>query len=114
MTRKNFYNEHQIYNLHDLENHYRRLTGGHWFDPSSMRFFNTRLSNELLHDGGKFYFVSSEQQSGWGGDYPRMYSIRTYDPVTGQIETVGEFQEYATRAAAIRAMRKMATCPKPA
>ena len=46
------------------------------------------------------YFWSSEQAP----DQPRRYTVRRANP-DGSVDTVGEFQAHATRAAAIRAIQ---------
>lgn len=67
---------------------------GNWFDTSTMRFFNSRVSSTayLSADSKRSFFVSSEK----GPHGPRMYSTRVQDCATGKIDTVGEFQGYST------------------
>jgi len=74
---------------------------GHWFDPDTMRFFGTRLTQHAyeLTDGRRL-FVSSEQPP----HGPRRWSLRAQDPNTGKIDTVGEFCGYASRGAALYAL----------
>ena len=83
--------------------------GYHWFDPSSMRFFDSRLGRTVYSAGagaGQF-FVSSERF-----DYttPRMYTVRRFDPQTSQVdEAPGHvFQEYASRNGANAAAKRAA------
>jgi hypothetical protein len=68
---------------------------GHWFDRASMRFFSSRLPQTGIRKGDKAYFISSEQFKGLGmcPDGERMYSIRVLDYKTGDIGTVGEFNQ---------------------
>jgi len=68
---------------------------GNWFNADTMRFFNSRVSSTayLSADKKRSFFVSSEK----GPHGPRMYSVRVQDCATGSIDTVGDFQEYATR-----------------
>jgi hypothetical protein len=87
-----------------LEAHKR---GSHWFAPDTMRFFKSRVSRQVF--GGK-YFISSEDTS--SPYYPdvRRYSVRSfYISENGllEIETIGEFRQYATRSAAMSAIRKL-------
>lgn len=85
----------------------RRAHTGHWFDPDAMRFFGCRLPSEstLLISGR--YFVSSERnETPYQPPAPRLYTIREALS-DGKVETVGEFQGYATRAAAERAARAL-------
>ena len=71
-----------------------------WFEPANMRFFSTRILPTVY--GGR-YFITSEQCRFTD---PRRYSIRVVDE-HGDIDTVGEFQRYPTRAAAIKAVKVM-------
>ena len=93
-----------IYSIQDLELHYRQKTKGHWFDKVTMRFFRSRLSETLYFGKEVIYFVSSEL-----GPHQdkRRYSIRSYNPETGDINTVGEFQAYKTLKTAISAMKEI-------
>lgn len=76
--------------------------GHHFFEPAAMRFFRSRI------EGGPYgytgYFVTSEQ---FDSDSPRLYTIRHANE-DGSIATVGEFQAYATRAAAVAEARYLA------
>jgi hypothetical protein len=99
------WNERMIYDTIELalEAHKR---GSFWFAPSTMRFFKSRVSRQVF--GGK-YFISSEDTS--SPYYPdvRKYSVRAFR-IEGDyfmIETIGEFQQYATRSAALSAIRKL-------
>ena len=69
--------------------------GGCWFDRSSMRFFKSRIETGIVKSGECARFISSEQ----GPDGRRAYTIREAQP-NGDIDTVGEFQGYATLKAA--------------
>lgn len=70
-----------------------RAIGNHWFDRSTMRFFKTRIESRLI---AGHRFVTSEQ----GPDGRRRYSIRDAQP-DGTIDTVGEFQGYGSKKAAM-------------
>lgn len=90
-----------IYSIEDLAKHYQAKTRGHWFDKDTLRFFRSRLNENLFYCGTVILFITSEH----GPHQPkRRYSIRQYNPSTGSIETVGlGFQGYASLAAAKRA-----------
>jgi hypothetical protein len=76
--------------------------GHHWFSPSTLRFFRSRVLSTVY--GGRF-FVTSEKRTGWREpDQPRLYTIRKASD-DGSIETVGEFQEYRTARQAKAAIR---------
>ncbi len=89
-------------------NRHRELgTPGHWFETDTLRFFRSRIGVEEVVPTG-MVFVSSEKNTGLYADYPRLYSVRRYTHETGDISTVGEFQEHTTRAQAVGAMRRLA------
>lgn len=75
--------------------------GGHFFDPVTMTFFDSRIESEII-DG--HLFITSER--GWSGA-PRLYTIRTVDE-RGNISTVGDFQAYDTLAQAMAACVEVA------
>lgn len=90
-----------------------RKGGSHWFNPGTLRFFNSRVS-EMVYptfstEHGT-YFVSSEK----GPDGIRRYSVRhavltldTDGNVTGcAIDTVGEFRAYGSRNGAHSAAKR--------
>ena len=67
--------------------------GQHFFEPATMRFFNSRVSARLI--AGR-YFISSER---FDETTPRRYTVRIAND-DGTIDTVGEFQQYPTMAQA--------------
>lgn len=77
---------------------------GFWFQEGATRFFHCRYPQVAYEQNGKAYFVTSEQF-----DYssPRLYTIRVCDLSTGQVDTVGEFQQYGTSREANRAMQSL-------
>lgn len=91
--------KHGIYSVDDLKKDYYRKTKGHWFDAGSMRFFNCRLGTVVYPGHSIIYFVSSEK---FDHASPRLYTLRSYDPATGAIDTVGDFQGYKAAASAAR------------
>lgn len=79
--------------------------GSHWFEPGTMRFFNSRLFDRIYRDGrGGAYFVTSEK----GPNGIRGYSVRHYSPEKCQINTIGKFQKYSSGAAAKAVAEKIA------
>lgn len=96
-----YYNVHGIYDISDIKS----KSIGHFFDKGAMRFFNSRILSDVFPSTKCVYFVTSEQY-----DYksPRLFTVRSFDLTTRSIETVGEFQEYATRAQAISAAINLA------
>lgn len=77
--------------------------GGHFFDRSTLAFFDSQVGRTV--HGGR-YFVTSEQFHGPDGSEPRRWTIREVLP-TGDIETVGEFQQYESPAEAVAAIRRL-------
>jgi hypothetical protein len=88
----------------------RARSRGHWFSPGTMRFFSSRVGDYgfSMGDGSKVYFVSSERFVGSNGyTAPRKYTVRVLD-TDGDVDTVGEFQAYASRSGAMAKARAMA------
>jgi hypothetical protein len=85
--------------LEQIENHNHDI-GHHWFSPKTMRFFSCRVLS-VLHLGR--FFITSERDAYRDGN-PRAYTIREA-LVCGCIETVGEFQQYATSRQAKKALQ---------
>jgi hypothetical protein len=96
--------------LHTLDQIKRAAerAGSHWFDRSTLRYFNSRISEHVYPVPNGALFVSSEKFTGYREpDGERLYTVRscTYD---GSINTVGEFQQYRTsKAAHAAALRLM-------
>lgn len=94
---------------HLIEQH----SATHWFDPSTMRFFNSRVG-ALVYGG--VYFVSSER---YDDNSPRLYSIRAFNfyqqqrdtdgrvVIACNVWTVGEFQGFSSARAAVTRIRQL-------
>lgn len=81
--------------------------GYHWFKPESMRFFNCRLPKSVLPVDNGALFVSSERNDmPYQSAEPRRYTIRFIHD-SGKIETVGDFQQYASRSGADNKAHKL-------
>lgn len=63
--------------------------GQFFFEKTTMRFFNSRIESGILK--GRF-FITSER---FNEDAPRLFTLREVKP-DGKVETLGEFQEFAT------------------
>ena len=72
-----------------------RYAGQHFFDPDTMRFFKSRISAHVYY--GRI-FVTSEK----GPDEIRRYTVRRQRR-NGSMDTLGEFQGYATSRQAHKA-----------
>lgn len=79
--------------------------GHFFFEPASMRFFNSKIASKSVIAGR--FFITSEQFCDQGQCDPRRYTVRECLP-DGRIDTVGEFQEHATVAGAKRAAQDLA------
>lgn len=79
-------------------------TGGYFFEPATMSFFNSRIAERVLEVDGQYVFVTSEKYE----DDPRRYSVRYWNGQSRSIDTVGEFQQYETREEAAKAARSHA------
>ena len=85
-----------IYSADDIVRKHR----GHYFSKDTMRFFKSKLIQDVFPtDSGRVYFVTSEQ----GPDGVRAFSVRCYSIVQDDISTVGEFRGYESRAKALTA-----------
>ena len=75
--------------------------GQHFFSDSTMRFFGSRVGYRVY---GGCYFVTSEKDN--YGDQARRYTVRVaYSD--GDIDTMGDFQAFATRAQAVAYARSL-------
>lgn len=63
--------------------------GYYFFQPSTMRFFRSRVLERVYNGIGGHYFVTSERYSGCD----RYYTVRSFNPKSGSIDTVGGFNE---------------------
>ena len=92
-----------IVSMQEIENEYSPGIGRHWFDADTKRFFRCRLADVGYRAAdGSVYFVSSEQNHGMGGPYPRRYTVRRLTGPKGNVETVGAFGEFGTSATATK------------
>jgi len=91
-----FYNKHNIWSVNDIDRRHR----GHFFSPSAMKFFNSRVIQDVFCGVNNCYFVTSER---YDANSPRLFTLRKYDPSTDNFETVGDFQAYESKAVALSA-----------
>ncbi len=66
-----------------------QMGGFHFFDVDTMRFFNSRILPTVHQGRYGVYFVTSER---FDENTPRRYTVRRFDPATGKVDTVGNFQ----------------------
>ena len=62
----------------------RRRSGCHFFKKETINFFNTVFESGIIQGPGGVFFVTSEQ---YFEDYPKLYKVRQYNPVTNRIMT---------------------------
>ena len=84
------------YTIEDIKRVHEIERGGHFFTNEAKRFFNSKIYNEVY---GFCFFVTSEKDGGLVWDGKRRYTVRAADD-TGEIFTVGEFGEFATKRGA--------------
>lgn len=89
------------YHSMDEVRHANANAGYHWFEPETLRFFRSRVSDALY--GGR-YFVSSER---FDAHSPRRYTVRRAND-DGSIDTVGEFQGFRTHQQATARAKHLA------
>jgi hypothetical protein len=82
-----------------------RAAGQHWFDPTTLRFFSSRVAEHAYQGGGGTFFVSSERDD-WNN--PRRYSVREAVDGGKNIANASGFQEYESIVVAHRAAIKRA------
>lgn len=74
--------------------------GGHFFEPTAMRFFNSRIGKKVYV--GR-YFITSEQ---FDEKSPRRYTIREAQE-DGSIDTIGDYQQYKSSVEAVNGIKKL-------
>lgn len=85
--------------------------GYYWFSPDTMKFFRTRVSESSftpVADGT--LFVTSDR-SPHGAGWTRVYTVRFISAAPenrGQVDTVGEFGDYASLSGARAAVARHA------
>lgn len=96
----------RYYDMDDIRLRHRQA-GGHWFDADTLRFFRSRVGSRVWPVSDGWLFVSSEQfASSQGQASPRRYTIRKVRPDL-RIETIGDFQQYASRSGAVAAVERL-------
>lgn len=87
----------------EIREYYQRMQpNGHWFDAGSMKFFRTKLPKIAYATNAGHLFITSEVDP--SGE--KRYSIRR-QRISGDIETVGPFHHYLTRAAAVADIKRL-------
>lgn len=79
--------------------------GRYFFSAGAMRFFRSRVQTGVY--GGRLFITSEQFEDSRGNRARRRYTVRACLD-NGTVETVGEFQAYATRSAAVHAADRIA------
>ena len=101
----------QLLTLDDIKAANRRA-GKYWFSADTLRFFRSRISETVypVAATGGALFISSER---FDESSPRLFTVRYASP-TGDISTMGEFQQYRSRSGAHLAAQRLqadGNCP---
>lgn len=72
----------------------------HWFERSTMKFFNSIIESELIADK---YFITSER---FEPHMPKLYSVNEALP-NGEINIKSEFQEFKTKKEALTFIKSL-------
>lgn len=83
-----------------------REAGLYFFEPGTLRFFGSRILAPSYSGKGGTFFVTSEKRP--RSTDARRYSVRQFLPESGNVETVGTFQQFKTTRAAHDAARRYA------
>ena len=81
---------------------YNRLSGKHFFDASSMRFFNSKVYDKVYKGN---FFITSER---FDSKTARLYTVRIAMN-DGRIETIPKFQAFKTKKQAIEYIQSLPT-----
>jgi hypothetical protein len=85
------------------------LTGSHFFDRDTMRFFKSRIAPGINHTEQGITFITSEQ---FDDNTPRMYTLRILRS-SGAIDELSDFQEFSTLSKARKAAKEYAKFAHP-
>lgn len=86
-----------------------KAAGFYFFEPDTMRFLGSRVSGDVFEGPGGVFFVTSELPP----YCPRAYTVRKFDPATGDIDTFGQLLGFPTLASAKVAARNAAQGVQP-
>ncbi len=95
------------YSMENIRRIHRQKMDGHFFDKDTMRFFNSRILETVYQGPGGVFFVTSERFVGSTYTGPRLYTVRKFNPETGDIGTHGEYNKI-TKYQAIKAATEAA------
>ena len=67
-----------------------KASGGHWFEPGTLRFFKSIVYNPIYF--GRFFITSERFNDGT----PRLFTVRFVN-ADGSIDSASKFQEFSTK-----------------
>ena len=82
--------------------------GKNFFEPATIRFFDSKIGRTIYQGPGGVYFLTSEQFHGSQGSAPRRWTVRVFDPELGNVGTFGEHGGFAGPDSARRAAKAAA------
>ena len=77
------------YNLPEIKAA-NKAAGQHFFERGATRFFNSSYLPTVYSGPGGYYFITGEQ---FDHRSPVAYTVRSFDPATGEVDTAGEFNK---------------------
>lgn len=78
-----FYNVTNVWSVNDISRKHK----GHFFSPDTMRFFKSRLIQDVFPtNNGKVYFVTSEKAC--FNDETRVFNVRCYNIQNDTFDTI--------------------------
>jgi hypothetical protein len=80
----------KIWNINDIITA-NKVARKHFFSKDTMRFFSSRVLEPVYQGAGGVFFVTSEQRKNFGGDGPRRYTVREFNPETCDVSSASEF-----------------------
>lgn len=81
--------------------------GKHFFERGTMRFFKSKIMSGVYEGPGGIFFVTEET----GPNNRTAYTVRVFNPATGEVGTHGEFNNMGLKDA--RAVAREAANPPP-
>ena len=87
------------YRMEDIKR-INKEKGYYFFEPDTMRFFKSRVGDLVFQGNGGVFFTTSER---FDYDTPRYYTVREFNPETGSVNTIGDFNELSYYQARSRA-----------
>jgi len=96
------YKKHNIYTIQDIKNNDK----SYFFSPSTMRFFKSKVINEVFCSKKLCYFVTSESKSFY--DLTRAFTVRSFNPKTKEIRTISDPFTETSRTVALNTALNLA------